>query len=222
MRLSILRHAPALTEGRLAGRRDVPADCSDHAALARVKARIGAAEQVICSPALRCRQTATALGLTWDSTDPALWEQDFGAWEGLPFDALPDLGPLETAQLARHRPPGGESFADLCARITPARRGPGGATGSDAGSAETPSAPASLASSRWARRLERVFGIDIASCLACGGRLRILACIEDRRTVDAILAHLARKAAEPERLASPHRVPPGRAPPTTTPAPRFS
>lgn len=122
MRLSILRHAPALTEGRLAGRRDVPADCSDHAALARVKARIGVPEQVICSPALRCRQTATALGLAWDSTDPALWEQDFGAWEGLPFDALPDLGPLDTAQLARHRPPGGESFADLCARVTPALR----------------------------------------------------------------------------------------------------
>ena len=97
----------------------------------------------------------------------------------------------------------------LRARITPARRGPGGATGSEAGSAEAPSAPASLASSRWARRLKRVFGIDIASCLACGGRLRILACIEDRRTVDAILAHLARKAAPyPERLASPNRTPP--------------
>ena len=110
----------------------------------------------------------------------------------------------------------------LRARITSARRGPGATEGSSADRDEATTLPTPLASSRWARRLKRVFGIDIASCLACGGRLRILACIEDRRTVDAILAHLARKAADPERLASPHRVPPGRAPPTTTPAPRFS
>ncbi len=31
----------------------------------------------------------------------------------------------------------------------------------------------------WAQRLKRVFGIDIETCLACGGALRIIACIED-------------------------------------------
>lgn len=122
MRLSILRHAPAVTQGRLAGRRDVPADCSDRDALARVRSRIGVTDHVICSPALRCRQTADALGLTPDAIDPALWEQDFGAWEGLPYAELPDLGPLTTNQLAHHRPEAGESFVDLCARITPALR----------------------------------------------------------------------------------------------------
>ena len=52
--------------------------------------------------------------------DARLWEQDFGAWEGMAFDALPDLGDLSRDALAGHRPPQGESFADLCARVTPA------------------------------------------------------------------------------------------------------
>ena len=37
--------------------------------------------------------------------------------------------------------------------------------------------------------------LDIESCTACGARLRILSCIEDRRTIDAILTHLARNSA---------------------------
>ena len=48
--------------------------------------------------------------------------------DGWPTDAdfrlesadLPDLGPLSRAELAAHRPPEGESFADLCARVAPA------------------------------------------------------------------------------------------------------
>jgi len=31
----------------------------------------------------------------------------------------------------------------------------------------------------WAQRLERVFGVDIQTCAACGGAVRIIACIED-------------------------------------------
>ena len=54
MRLMILRHAPSLADGLLAGRRDVPADCGDAAAFARQAARLRPA-QVIASPALRCR-----------------------------------------------------------------------------------------------------------------------------------------------------------------------
>ena len=73
-----------------------------------------------------------------------------------------------------------------------------------------------------ARRLERVFGIDIESCTACGGRLRLLACIEDRRTLDAILTHLARNSAAPEPPASPLRTAPGRAAPPSIRARRFA
>ncbi len=35
-------------------------------------------------------------------------------------DSDPDLGPLSPDDLVRHRPPEGESFADLCARTLPA------------------------------------------------------------------------------------------------------
>lgn len=116
--LLLIRHAPALNEGRLAGRRDVPADVGDVAGLRLV---LGPVDAVIASPALRCRQTAAAL---WPDTratlDPRLWEQDFGAWEGIPFADMPDLGAMSGEDLARHTPPGGESFADVCARVRPA------------------------------------------------------------------------------------------------------
>ncbi len=60
----------------------------------------------------------------------------------------------------------------------------------------------------WAQRLKRVFGIDIKTYTACGGTMRIIACIEDPVVIKAILAHLAGKA-----YSAQHRLPPGRAPP---------
>lgn len=50
--------------------------------------------------------------------DPQLWEQNFGTWEGTAYADLPDIGALPTHDLAAHRPPEGESFNDLCARIS--------------------------------------------------------------------------------------------------------
>jgi hypothetical protein len=38
----------------------------------------------------------------------------------------------------------------------------------------------------WAQRLKRVFGIDIETCPACGGALRIIACIEDPVVIKTI------------------------------------
>ena len=116
-RILILRHAPSLTGGTLAGRRDVDADCSRTADFAWMRARIGAVGQVVSSPARRCIQTLGALGLHADRTCPDLWEQDYGAWEGLAHADLPDLGPLAVADLALHRPEGGESFQDMAARV---------------------------------------------------------------------------------------------------------
>lgn len=118
-RLFLIRHAPPLNEGRLAGRRDVPADCGDQAGFATMRAHLPENAARWCSPALRCRMTADALGLDAPDLHDSLWEQDYGAWEGLPFDQLPDLGPLAPADLARHRPEGGESFADMAARAVP-------------------------------------------------------------------------------------------------------
>lgn len=119
--LILIRHAPALTGGRLCGRTDVEADISNLSRIAAVRALTGQPARLIVSPALRCRQTAQAL---WPDEDCALnaslWEQDFGAWEGCPYADLPDLGPLPASDLAHHRPPDGESFADLAARVWPA------------------------------------------------------------------------------------------------------
>ena len=61
----------------------------------------------------------------------------------------------------------------------------------------------------WAQRLKRVFGIDIQICPACGGTMRIIACIEDAQVIGKILAHLGAKASQTE---APRR-PPCRAPP---------
>jgi len=61
----------------------------------------------------------------------------------------------------------------------------------------------------WAQRLKRVFGIDIETCSACGGAVRIIACIEDPAIIEKILTHLNAQAPEAE---APRR-PPCRAPP---------
>jgi hypothetical protein len=59
---------------------------------------------------------------------------------------------------------------------------------------------------RWAQRLKRVFGIDVETWTACGGAMRIVACIEDPVVIKAILVHLAGKA-RPVRAP---RLPPGK------------
>lgn len=117
----LIRHAPVAGVTGLAGRRDVAAVLPDAGALAAVRAAAGPVGRVLVSPARRCRDTAAALfpGMA-AAEDARLWEQDFGAWEGA---VPPDLGPLPRAALAAHAPPGGESFADLCARLVPALAG---------------------------------------------------------------------------------------------------
>jgi hypothetical protein len=48
----------------------------------------------------------------------------------------------------------------------------------------------------WARRLKRAFGIDIESCTRCGGKLSIIASIEEPEVIAKILAHLAHTTPE--------------------------
>lgn len=128
--LVLIRHAPALTGGRLCGRTDVPADLSDPVRIAMLRDVLGTPDHWRVSPALRCRQTLQALWPLASATpDAALWEQDFGTWDGCPYADLPDIGDLSGAALARHRPPAGESFEDLCQRATPALRKAAALTG---------------------------------------------------------------------------------------------
>jgi hypothetical protein len=49
------------------------------------------------------------------------------------------------------------------------------------------------ASMTWAKRLKRVFGIEIEICSECGGDVRIIASIEDPAVIKKILAHLDKK-----------------------------
>lgn len=114
--LILVRHAPLADPTRLFGRTDATADLSDKDALAALRAALPEPALLLSSPAKRCRATAAALFDRAPETDPDLWEQDFGDWEGRAYTDLPDLGPLTDDALACHRPPGGESFRDLTAR----------------------------------------------------------------------------------------------------------
>jgi hypothetical protein len=42
----------------------------------------------------------------------------------------------------------------------------------------------------WGERLKRVFDIDITMCEACGGAVKIIACIDDQLVINQILSHL--------------------------------
>ncbi len=51
----------------------------------------------------------------------------------------------------------------------------------------------------WARLLKRVFDIDIERCQACGGKLKIIAVIEEPALIERILTHLGLSAQPPPR-----------------------
>jgi len=46
----------------------------------------------------------------------------------------------------------------------------------------------------WSKRLKRVFGIDIEACARCGGKLKVIASIEEPAVIARILAHLEKRA----------------------------
>ncbi|WP_417740946.1 histidine phosphatase family protein [Salipiger sp.] len=119
--LLLIRHAPADHGGRLCGRTDVPALLPSEPDLAPLRGWLSGCSSVVSSPARRCLQTAGALfPETVVATDERLWEQDFGAHDGLRFSDLPDLGVLDRETLAAHCPPDGESFAAMVSRVQPA------------------------------------------------------------------------------------------------------
>jgi hypothetical protein len=73
--------------------------------------------------------------------------------------------------------------AALRAAITPAGRG------SKAPSGEAERATPKHVALNGARRLKRVFGIEIEQCARCGGRLEVIASIEEPELIERILAH---------------------------------
>ena len=61
----------------------------------------------------------------------------------------------------------------------------------------------------WAQRLASVFGIDVSTCVHCGGAVRIVASIEEPKAILAILAHFEKHGAMEEA----HYRPRSRGPP---------
>jgi ribonuclease H / adenosylcobalamin/alpha-ribazole phosphatase len=111
---------------RYSGRSDVPlTDLGVQQAVAAAKrlapAGIGV---IVTSPLLRAARTAEEAAAVTGApvvTDAGFREADFGAWEGLTFAEVRERWPDEmTAWLADPAvaPPGGESFAEVSARVT--------------------------------------------------------------------------------------------------------
>jgi ribosomal protein S27E len=81
---------------------------------------------------------------------------------------------------------------------------------SEEGEEDTPAVRRSAMS--WAQRLKRVFRIDVETCQACGGAVKIIASIEDPVVIQKILAHLeqATPVREVVQLPGPRAPPDGR------------
>jgi broad specificity phosphatase PhoE len=127
----LLRHGqtPMSVQKRYAGRSDVPltdagVDQATAAAKRLAPAGIGV---IVSSPLQRATRTAQEVAEVTGAPvviDAGFRETDFGAWEGLTFAEVRRRWPAEmTAWLADPAvpPPGGESFAEVSARVTEAR-----------------------------------------------------------------------------------------------------
>ena len=118
-----VRHGPTGARGML-GHRDMPADLSDAAALARLTDALPRDAPVASSDLVRATATADAIahGRPRIAPDTRLREIDFGAWEGLAAEEVEDQARLY-AFWERPGPvsaPGGESWDMLVARVDPA------------------------------------------------------------------------------------------------------
>lgn len=122
-RLWWVRHGP--THARtLVGWRDIPADLSDRAALARLNAHLPADALLISSDLIRASATADALaaGRHRLPATTALREFHFGDWDGLPAaevaERWPDLSRRYWEEPGDTAPPHGESWHAAAARVT--------------------------------------------------------------------------------------------------------
>jgi broad specificity phosphatase PhoE len=132
LRLWLIRHALVAPEALtfLYGTQDVAvcavtmaADTHRYAALA---ARLPRQARLVVTPLSRTQLTAEAIFAAgypereWE-VDAAFIEQDFGDWQGQPMQQLNDRPALNRHPFwpiaAAETPPGGESFAEMMARV---------------------------------------------------------------------------------------------------------
>ncbi|MFO1142167.1 MAG: alpha-ribazole phosphatase family protein [Amaricoccus sp.] len=134
MALILLRHGrPAGAADRCYGRTDLLTGPHLLCEAQSIAAALAPVDRIVSSPLRRCRRLAALLGARLGVPvrfDPAWREIDFGAWEGLAWDAVP-RAQLDAwaADFLHARPHGGESVAMLLARVrgalARARRVPG-------------------------------------------------------------------------------------------------
>ena len=123
--LIVARHGRTVHNagGRLQGRVDLPLDDEGRrqaAALARV---LGGVAGVVSSPLLRARQTAEAIASAAGvpvEVDERWIELDYGELDGLPLADVPAEVWAAWRADPGFAPPGGESLADVRARVAPA------------------------------------------------------------------------------------------------------
>ena len=117
-----VRHGPT-HQKTFVGWRDVPADLSDTAALARLHAALPADALIVSSDLDRSVKTADAIAGERQRLphDPHLREFHFGVWDGLAFDVIaahdPDQSRAYWENPGAIAPPGGESWDMAAARV---------------------------------------------------------------------------------------------------------
>lgn len=117
-----VRHGPTHAKS-FAGWRDIPADLSDTAGIARLEAGLPKGASVISSDLVRASATADAVAQ--DRTRLAhrkgLRELNFGSWDGVPFGEVAKQDPEGSRKFWEEpgdfAPPEGESWNGLSARI---------------------------------------------------------------------------------------------------------
>lgn len=122
MALILLRHTrPEGATGLCYGRSDLPLAADFDTEVVRLSRELPMFVRIVSSPLSRCLRLAQALSEARDrplSIDPKLTEMDFGRWEGLRWDAIA-RSELDAwaADLTGARPHGGETVAELAARV---------------------------------------------------------------------------------------------------------
>jgi broad specificity phosphatase PhoE len=119
-RLILVRHAATSATRAAAFPVDEPLDERGRADAAPLAGRLPSHDELLCSPARRCVQTAAAAGLTDPRLDALLAECDFGDWAGRTLAEVHDDDPEAAAAWMTDpaaRPHGGESLAAFAARV---------------------------------------------------------------------------------------------------------
>ncbi|HEY2476214.1 MAG TPA: histidine phosphatase family protein [Candidatus Cybelea sp.] len=129
MLLTLIRHGPTEWNAsrRFQGRTNLPLSRIGraHARAVAAALRDDAIERIYSSDLLRALETAHIVGEPHGAqvlADERLREFDFGTWEGLTWSEIvaanPQLYGLGSAAAKQYAPEGGESFAQVCKRVS--------------------------------------------------------------------------------------------------------